>query len=288
MLSKVKYPVIAQPKIDGVRGLNIESQLFGRSLKRFANINVNARFDSPIYSWMDSELYAGNDIFADDLCRRTTSVMTTIQGSSDVSRVVFDLCFPEWRDKKYIYRLEQMEKFIKEHAPMFVNCTEWRLIDNEDDLLAYDIENLDRGAEGTIARDPQGYYKYGRSTVNEGLLLRIKQYTDEEGIIRHLYEAETNLNEAQTNELGLTYRTSHKANKVGNGRIASMDIELISTGEIVRASAGKLTHAESEYYFKNQCEFLGKIAKIKHFAKGAKDTTRHCTFQGLRDPVDMS
>lgn len=288
IFEKVKYPVIAQPKIDGVRGLNCDGKLVGRSLKQFANKAVTAKFSDNIYNWMDSELYVGDDIYSESLCRDTSSVLTTINGHSNVSRIVFDLCFPEWRDKKYIYRLEQMEKFIKEYAPPSVTCTEWRIVENEQDLIDFDSYNLALGAEGTIVRRIDGYYKWGRSTANEGLFLRIKRYKDEEGIIRKLYEAETNLNKAQINELGFTYRTSHKENKVGNGRIASMDVELLSTGEIVKASAGKLTHEQSEYFFKNQDEILGKIAKIKHFPKGAKDTTRHCTFQSFRDPVDMS
>lgn len=285
---KVKFPVIAQPKIDGVRGLNFGDRLVGRSLKQFDNIAVTAKYTQNIYSWLDSELYAGDNPFADDLCRRTTSVMTTIQGNDDVNRIAFDLAFPDWSDKSYIYRLEQLAKFIKEYAPPGVSITEWRMIENLYDLEQYDSENLERGAEGTIIRHPKGYYKHGRSTVNQGLLLRIKRYKDEEGIIESIEEAQTNLNEAQVNELGYTYRTSHKANKVGAGRISAMNVRLINSGELIKASAGKLTHAESEYYFQNPDKIIGRIAKVKHFPKGAKDTARHCTFQSFRDPVDMS
>jgi len=38
IIEQLKFPLILQPKIDGVRGLNINVQLRTRTLKPFANL----------------------------------------------------------------------------------------------------------------------------------------------------------------------------------------------------------------------------------------------------------
>ena len=42
----------------------------------------------------------------------------------------------------------------------------------EEEVLAKDKEYVDSGYEGLVIRDPNAPYKYGRSTVKEGYLLK--------------------------------------------------------------------------------------------------------------------
>ena len=46
-LDKIQYPVIIQPKIDGVRALVLNGQVVGRSLKPFRNKSYKKHGESP-------------------------------------------------------------------------------------------------------------------------------------------------------------------------------------------------------------------------------------------------
>ena len=55
--SKVKFPCIIQPKIDGVRALCIDGKLVGRSLKPFANKYVTQMLSRPEFNGFDGEMF---------------------------------------------------------------------------------------------------------------------------------------------------------------------------------------------------------------------------------------
>lgn len=89
--------------------------------------------------------------------------------------------------------------------------------------------------------------------MKEGGLLRIKRFVDFEFVVDEILEGEENQNEAQTNELGKTFRSSHQENKVANGMIGAMigrttavvkegSTVLFEKGQEVKVSAGCLTH----------------------------------------------
>jgi hypothetical protein len=75
--SKLVFPLIAQPKIDGVRGLTIQERLVGRSLKTHANLFVTKLFSQPAYNWLDGELTTF-DITSPACCRITTGDINRI------------------------------------------------------------------------------------------------------------------------------------------------------------------------------------------------------------------
>src|SRR5690606_8348078 len=82
-----------------------------------------------------------------------------------------------------------------------------RLINNEAELLDYERVTVDAGFEGLILRDPNGPYKYGRSTAREGWMLKLKRFKDSEAEVIGVEEEMHNGNEAKVNALGLTERS---------------------------------------------------------------------------------
>jgi DNA ligase-1 len=106
-------------------------------------------------------------------------------------------------------------------------------------------------------------------------------------IVLEVIEGNTNNNEAETNELGNTFRSSCKANLEPNGMVGSLLVKSLSTGQIDTISAGKMTHDERRYYFENQDEIIGKIVKYKHFTTGVKEKKRFPRFIGFRLEEDM-
>lgn len=303
--AKLRFPLIGQPKIDGVRGLNMHGGLTGRSLKLFKNQYTTHFYSQDFFKGFDGEFAAAEETHP-DLCRLTTSALGTISGQPFTLWWLFDYVTAENNSLSYLERYTHLTQRV-EYLQTDPSCHPWaghlrvvpmRMIYTLDELLEYDAENLDKGFEGTIIRDPHGKHKQGRSTVREGGLLRIKQFIESEAIVEAVVEGESNQNEAQTNELGLQFRSSHQANMIPNGLVGSLTCRALQTvtdrgrvvieeGQIITVSPGNMPHDLRKYYFENQNEILKKVIKFKFFPKGIKDKPRFPTFVTIRQPEDM-
>src|SRR4029078_1438409 len=69
-------------------------------------------------------------------------------------------------------------------------------------LLDFEERMLEVGYEGIMLRDPLGQYKCGRSTENEGILLKLKRKMTSEASVIGFQERMHNANELKTDNLG--------------------------------------------------------------------------------------
>ena len=301
--SKVKYPCEIQPKIDGVRGINRNGKLLGRSLKPHANPHVTALFSKEEFHGFDGEIILGSDPTAPDLCRKTSGAMRREYGVECYTWYIFDYLTDETKDMTYSDRMHCLFLHFSRLPPELQ--TDIRIIPrikcySAEDLLEYDSKFLDSGFEGSIIRDFTSLYKPGRSD-GKMQVWRIKRFIDAEIIVKGITEGFHNANEAKTNELGRTSRSTNQDNMIPNGTLGSIqgillaDVLDVQTGDILLAkgldvtvSPGKLTEKERKFYFENQEEILGKIVKFKLFPKGTLDKPRFPTFDSIRSPEDMS
>ena len=289
---KVKFPVMVQPKIDGVRGINTTGNLTTRTLKSFANKFNQAFFSHEIYKGFDGEFAAEKETHP-RLCNLTTSALFTIAGEPYVMWWVFDYLTPDTIDLPYKVRYDYLCKLLSTTAPPRVRLVPCYTAQNITELEQLHSVFLQDGYEGTILRSPDRAHKAGRSTVREGGLLRIKDFVEEEAIVIGIIEAEENQNEAKINELGLSSRSSHQANKMPKGQIGALlcvllkDSEQFKAGDKITVSKGNMTEEEAIYYFRNQTAILNKTIKFKHFPKGVKDKPRFPTWSSMRDADDI-
>lgn len=302
-VKKLRFPIAMLPKIDGVRGLNVYGQFFARSMKRHANKYTAHYYSRDAYSGLDGELAAEHECHP-DLCRITTSATSTVGGTPFTLWHVFDHTFGDGDDRPFTERHAHAEGLVKALRAEDQNCrlriVPYVIVNNLQELQEKHDEWVAMGYEGSILRDPNGKYKLGRATVREGAYMRIKDFIDAEAVIVAIVEGEENQNEAQINELGKTFRTSHKENKVPNGMVGSFLGEmladvldpvsgkvLLTKGQQVTISPGSLTHDERKAMFQDQSLALGKISKFKFFPKGIKDKPRFPIHQSFRAPEDM-
>ena len=290
--SKLKFPIGVQAKIDGVRALNLDGNLTGRSLKKFKNKFLTERFSKDIYLGFDGEMATGSETDP-KLCRLTSSALSTITGEPYVLWHVFDFVRYDVVHLPYHERYDCLVQFQNHFKLPQIRVVPMKIAHDMQELLAYDASFLGLGYEGTILRDLNGMHKQGRSTVREQGLLRIKRFEQEEAIVLSINEGRTNNNETQTNELGRTYRTSHQDNQTPNGMVGSMecailkDSELFKKGQIITVSKGEMTADESSYHFANPTTLIGKVISFKHFPKGVKDQPRFPTFSHIRSEEDQ-
>lgn len=303
--SKVRFPVIAQPKIDGVRSLFLYGGMTGRSLKPHANRYTTSFFSQSLFHGFDGELAAEHECHP-DLCRLTTSAVNTIEGTPYTLWHLFDyVVLGKTKELAYQDRLEALRARI--NTLLFTNHVEssrLRVVEshwcsNMDELLEKEDLWLDLGYEGAILRDPNGKYKDGRSTVREGGLLRIKRFIEEDAVVLAIEEGRTNLNQAQTNELGLQFRSTHAEGMVPNGQVGNMlcrvvkdvldpvrGVVLLKAGQEITVAPGRMPVEDRAKYFKNPHLLIGQTIKFKFFPKGQKDKPRFPTFQSIRAASD--
>lgn len=299
---KVRFPCCVEPKIDGVRGLNLFGTLTGRSLKKHGNKFVTKKYSHSLFTGLDGELAFGDvPPTHEDLCRLTTSAMNTHEGEPNIHWWVFDYITPETKDLPYLQRYTILQGYVISNnlALYGVHLMPMAWAADLAKLEEFDEELLALGYEGTIIRDPDKPYKYGRSTVREAGLLRIKRFIDSEAVVIDITEGEHNANEAEINALGQTERSTHQENMIPNGMVGNLICKavaevvdhtgkvLIQCGQEITVAAGRMTHSERVHYFANPGDILGKIIKFQFFPKGIKDKPRFPTFQGFRSESDM-
>lgn len=288
-LELVRFPCIVMPKLDGVRALHINGQFVARTLKPHANIAMNKYFAA--FHDLDGELCYGN-ITEQDLCRNTTSATTTINGpcGSEFDWHLFD----DLSAASAVYgrRLESLAKRVaelNEAGYRNLHVIPHTYANDIDELLKHHVAYTEAGYEGTIIRNPYGAYKNGRCTAKEADFVRLKNFSDKEALVLEVLEGESNQNEAQINELGHTFRTSHKENKVPNGMCGKLRCKDVETGKEILVSAGRMTHGERKQFFEQPWLIVGQYVKYKSMDYGIKDAPRFATFQYIcvRSKVDM-
>lgn len=288
---RAKFPVIVQPKIDGVRGVNLIGEFTARTTKKFKNMHATMFFSQNGFKGFDGEM-AAQAMTHPRLCNLTTSALGTIEGEPWLMWHVFDFIDERSISMRYIDRLEHLQlqvERVKRNAPLLgahLSMIEWAWVHSREELDAAVEYHLEEGYEGTIVRDPNGLYKQGRSTAREGGLLRIKQFVEEDAIVLRIEEGMHNANEATINGLGQTERSTHQANMIPNGMVGAMICKDVKTGQEIKVAAGRLTHDERVKYFRNQDLILGQTIKYQHFVKGRKDKPRFPTFQSFRADED--
>lgn len=152
----------------------------------------------------------------------------------------------------------------------------------------YEQQCLARGFEGVMIRSFDGPYKFGRSTVKEGYLLKAKRHITAEAEIIGFEELMHNDNEAFKDELGRTKRSDHAENLRPSGMIGSFIVKSKDWPTEFKISAGSMTHEEKRSAFINfDQHFIGKIARYSYFPYGVVDVPRHGIFDGIRPVEDL-
>lgn len=302
ILEEVRFPCIVQPKIDGVRALNLNGTLTGRSLKPFEGFGITNFFSRPEFLGFDGEMILGDDPASPDrLCSLTTGAMGRFKDVTempDLTWWVFDTLLDV--SEAYADRYQKLVRRVRALDHPRVRLVPATPVEDREHLGRLIAEHSEAGYEGTIIRNPEAPYKEGRATQKGQQLWRVKPWSDFEILVTGITEGQSNGNEAKKNPLGRTERSSAKAGMVPNGQVGSIQGTLLAdfhdaagrllfkAGTSVTAGSGEMTVAEATTYFENPKTIIGRIAKIKTMTHGVKDLPRFPTFVSLRDSVDMS
>jgi DNA ligase-1 len=278
-LNALRYPGHVTDKIDGIRCLIIDRVAMSRSLKPIPNRFIQSVLGRPDYNGLDGELLVGKTF------QSATSGIMSVDGEPDFTFYVFDDFSQVGRG--YLDRVVVMRGRILYSGPRLKYLFPVR-VNNRAELNAYLVQTLAAGNEGAMFRSANGPYKYGRATFNEGYLTKVKPVVDAEATVIGFEERMHNANEATTNALGHTERSSHQANLVPMGTLGALVCrnDSLWPGQTFRIGTGfddLLRHRIWEHRY----EYLTHIVKFKYQAIGTVDKPRIPVFLGFRDPLDL-
>lgn len=284
----VRWPMLASPKLDGIRCLAFDGVAWARSMKPIRNRFIQAWFkdNAEALEKFDGELIVGPPN-AKDAFNVTSSAVNSEDGEPAFTFWVFDRVGTADYTKRFdILRNEDIKiPWWQDRLRIVPNF----LVFNEAELATYEAKALDEGYEGVMLRHPQSPYKQGRSTPKEAYLLKVKRFSDGEAVIVDLLEEMRNDNPLTTNELGLGKRSSHQANLVAKGTMGTLCVRGIN-GEFDGIEFGigsGFDQATRQMLWNGRQDMLGKIVTYKYFAIGTKDKPRFPVFKGFRDASDM-
>jgi DNA ligase-1 len=268
----IEFPCLATPKLDGIRAMIVEGKAVTRRFSLVGNLATRRWMEANLPEGIDGELMVPDADFSDlsGLIRR---------GTGDPKAVfhAFDLCslLP------YRERAKQLRALVLPERCQLVLPI---LCENVTDLLLYEEKCLADGYEGVITRSLDGPYKFGRSSLREQYMVKLKRFQDSEAVIVSFEELEHNLNPQVENVFGRMKRPGGAAGKVPGGTLGTLVCRDVHSGVDIRIGGGKgMTQALRQEIWDNRPSFAGRVLRYEYQAVGSKDKPRFPRFAGWVD-----
>lgn len=266
----LRFPVIATPKFDGVRCFIRQGRPWTRACKRIPNKYIREKLSGNLYlESLDGEIVLPGKSF-----HEIQSAVMTEEGEPDFHYVIFDML--DFERVPYTERIKLLYKsFTRGLFPEGFAVTVLAECPNWTDLSERHQEFLKLGFEGTIVRSPDGWYKQGRSTLAEQLMLKMVDWKREEGVI------------IGYQELMMNRDTSSKElhNMIPAGTLGALILTTKQWGEVVVGSG--FTDIQRKTIWKSRMTYHGKTVTFKYKPFGMQEKPRQPIFVGLRSELDL-
>lgn len=278
-----RFPYLASPKLDGVRAIIRDGKVYSRNLELIPNTLVQHLFGLSQFDGLDGELVVGNEHDAGTFNRTMSGVMS-VHGEPAVQYRVFD---DMSSNGTFAVRLANvMLRVRKAYKSCPISVVDHVRIADQAALTAYEEQMVSQGYEGVMVRDPNGTYKFGRSTVRENILLKVVQFETAEAEIVGFEEEMHNANDKVTNAMGVTKRRSLRVNMHGKGVLGKLLVRDLKTGVEFGVGSGLTAHHRQVLWTSRE-RLKGLVITYKYKPAGMKDKPRFPVFKGFRSPIDF-
>lgn len=250
-----------------------------RTFKPIRNNHIQNLLQQYLPDGIDGELTSG------DTFQSSTSAVMTIEGTPDFKVWIFDYVNPKEKEISPFY----VRMLLIPDINVPKECFELSIllgvnIKTQEQLDNYEKICLEAGYEGVMVRDPMGTYKFGRSTVNDNILLKVKRFLDDEAELIEIQEKMSNQNPEEKDAFGHVKRSASLEGMVATGVVGTLIVKN-KEGQIFGVGSG-LNDELREEIWNNKEQYIGKLVKYKYFPQGVKELPRHPVFLGFRDPED--
>jgi DNA ligase-1 len=260
----IQFPVAISEKIDGIRAIVVEGKLFSRTLKYIPNEFIRDTLESYLPTGADGEIIVGNTF------QESTSAVMTIKTKAIPFKFFWFDYVKDSHTKPYLERMEDLKNWFEKN-PIPESLKEFMtiiplypiVISDEDTFNKFEKDILSKGGEGVMVRSLNGPYKFGRSTLREGFLVKWKRFKDAEATI---------IGFEQLIQEGIP------VNALGSFLVKDKVEFSIGTG---------FTMEQRKDLWKARESLVGKLIKYKFFEVGVKNAPRFPVFIGFRSEIDI-
>lgn len=257
VFNKLRFPMYASPKLDGIRAISINGKLLSRSGKHIPSIQARNMFSH--FNGLDGELIYDNPTIPNVYNITQSYIMSQFKraeknGKPCLRFYVFDRINSDPFNK----RLESLpvgDEWLIPVKQMMVNSI--------DELLEYENLCLKQNYEGIMLKAPNGPYKHGRSTFNEQYLMKLKRFSEFEAVIIGFVEQMYNNNAPVIDALGYTERSTAKEGMLPADTLGKLIVRY--NDEDMEVSCGVMDHAMRKHIWRNMSCFTGKVVVVRHF-----------------------
>lgn len=280
-ISTLRFPILATPKLDGIRVLKVNSKAVTRKFKSIPNKYIREMLEQHVPDGIDGEILTWGTF------NEIQSKVMSFEGESEFTLYIFDYVKDDLT-KSYQNRIQDLLEFQSKFSefPFKVVILEPILINCIEELLAYEENCLSLGYEGVMIRTPDGKYKCGRSTEKEQILMKLKRFLDAEATVIGFEEKMHNENVQEKDEFGLSKRTTKKDGLVPADTLGSLIVKDLQTGIQFGLGSGFDDELKKQIW-NNKDQYVNKIVKYKYQSVGLKTAPRFPVFLGFRHILDM-
>jgi len=282
-LEVLQYPVMVSAKLDGIRQLKLNGKSLTRKFEPMPNKFVADYIEANMPDGIDGEIMVDGMNF-----NQIQHLIMSEDGEPDFYLAAFDYVSGELTEP-FKDRHANLVQWAKDHPEVTrLKVVAHPVANNRNEVLDFEQEYLDAGAEGLMIRKIDGKYKCGRSGVKEAILLKLKRFKDAEAIVIDILPQMKNDNEAEKDNVGHTKRSKKKAGMTQMATLGKFVVRDIETGLEFKLGTGLgLTKDVRKEIYDNKDKYMGKIVKYKFQVIGQKNLPRFPVWLGFRDPRDM-
>lgn len=281
-LEKLRYPLLASPKLDGIRLLcHPELGPVTRSFKPLRNRYLRELLSHPTYKGLDGEIMMFDWKTRKPLnFNRIQSAVMTETGQPHIQYWVFDLFL--YPDDPYRDRLTQiLYNWNDQQDPYdIIRPVEHLAVHSAEEVLQLASQWIEQGFEGLILRDPESPYKSNRSTLREQGMIKYKEFADAEGTIVGYEELYHNQNVQERDAFGLAERSSKKIGMVAAGTLGALVLD--TQWGTLHVGTGFDASLRDEIWG-NREKYMGATVTFKYQRHGMQDLPRFPVFLRFRE-----
>ena len=284
-VSDIKFPIYASFKLDGIRCIFKDGEMLSRSLKQIPNKQLQEKYKvlkelSKTMGIIDGELYSPELTFQEITHFVMKQDLKDEVLPDSLKFYVFDVDLGEETSFR-----ERVSNYYTFHSIPIVQCVEQHIIYNESEVTGMFEKALREGYEGLILKDMNGYYKYGRATVKQGLMYKLKPFNTYDLVVTDVLERFENTNESTLNELGYKHKSRTVDGVIPTGIAACFVVKYNDLD--MKVSLTGIEEFRREIW-ENKESYIGRVIEVKGMEVGSKDVLRHPTFVRFRDDKNLS
>jgi len=282
-MGKLKYPVLASLKKDGIRAIRLDD-LRSRTLNLIPNVSIRMRSMKLPYGF-DMELWAPH-LSYDEV--ESIVMSESHEREGEIEFHVLDWFFGD-TDKHIRVYSARLSYILQE-----INL-DWADVKYDGTWICYAPEELlnyfkqceQQEGEGICFRLPDSPYKQGRSTLKEQYLVKLARFIRTECTIIGFEEQMYNGNSIKRNAVGKMDRSSCQSKLIGKGTLGAFICRLENGIEVRVGTGVGLTDGRRADIWWDREAFLGKTIVIKHKPFGQKIKPRSPIYVGFRNEIDL-